>query len=195
MTAACATPLAWAELVDYWAGDLEPSELDRLDEHLLGCGACAEQSARVSAVTETVRGLIPPFVDHARMVAFRARGLRVKDNPIQPGSRTPVVFNVQATDILLHRLVGLDLSAAERVGIQVTFEETGQVALEEPDVPFDRDSGEVLIACQRHFAAFPPNIVAEVTVHHAAGRARVARYAIPHVWEEVARLVSTPAAR
>ncbi len=186
MNAACATPLTRDELVAYWAGDLEPAQVDRLDEHLMGCGACSQESTRVAAITEAVRGLIPPFVDHARLAAFRARGLRVIDNPIVPGVRRPVVFDVDATDILLHRLIGLDLSVAERVGIQITFEDTGEVALDEPNVPFDRDSGEVLIACQRHFAAFPPNIVAEVRVHDRTGAEQVARYPIPHVWKRQA---------
>jgi hypothetical protein len=51
------------------------------------------------------------------------------------------------------------------------------------NVPFDRDSGEVLIACQRHFVAFPPTIVAEVRARDATGSTRAARYPIPHVFE------------
>ena len=184
MTAACATPLAWEELVAYWAGDLEPAELDRIDEHLMGCGVCSAESAGVSAITETVRRkLIRPIVDHAQLAALRARGLRVTENHILPGERTPVVFALQATDVLLHRLGGLDLTGAKRVSVQISVEETGHVALVEPDVPFDRDSGEVLIACQHHFAAFPPNIVAEVRVHDASGAERISRYPIPHLFQ------------
>lgn len=184
MSAACATPLAWEELVAYWASDLEPAQLDRIDEHLMGCGVCSAESARVSAITETVRRkLIRPFVDHAHLAALRARGVRVTENPILPGERTPVVFAMRTTDILMHRLGGLDLSGAKRVSVQISIEETGHVALLEPEVPFDRDSGEVLIACQHHFAAFPPNIVAEVRVHDASGAEQIARYRIPHLFQ------------
>lgn len=182
MMRTCAAPIPWDQLVAYWAGDLEPTELDRVDEHLMSCGVCTAESARVSSVTEAVRALIPPVVDHARLAALRARGLRIVDNPLLPDLRKEVHFGPE-TDILLHRLGGLDLLAAERVSIEFSVEATGDVLLSEPSAPFDRASGEVLIACQRHFAAFPPNIVAHVRTHDASGTERVARYPIPHVWK------------
>ena len=33
----CANPIAWATLVDYWAGDLNDAETAVVDEHLFGC--------------------------------------------------------------------------------------------------------------------------------------------------------------
>ena len=181
MSPTCATPLAWDELVAYWANDLDPAELDRLDEHLMGCGVCTAESERVAFITEAMRALIPPFVDHARLAALQARGLRITDNPLLPEERRTVIFDA-TTDILLHRLGGLDLSGAERVSMRVSVEETGDVLLDEPSAPFDRNSGEVLVACQRHFASFPPNIVVEVRTHRG-GAEQVARYPIPHVFD------------
>lgn len=181
MSAACAAPPAWEELVMYWAGDLEPAEVDRLDEHLMGCGACSAQSARVAMLAEALRAFIPPILDHATLAALRTRGLRITENPLLPDERRTVVFGLE-TDVLLHRLGGLDLSAVERLTMRITVEETGALLHEAPSVPFDRDSGEVLIACQRHFASLPPNIVAEVRMHDASGAERVARYPIPHIY-------------
>lgn len=51
----CSTPVSWEDLVLYWAGDLAPEQVERLDEHLIGCTACSAQSARVSAVVEGLR--------------------------------------------------------------------------------------------------------------------------------------------
>ena len=181
MSAACATPLGWEELVAYWAGDLEPTEVDRLDEHLMGCGVCTAESARVAALAAAMRGFIPHILDHAMVAALRARGLRITENPLLPDERRPVVFGLD-TDVLLHRLRGLDLSAVERVTMRITVEETGALLHEAPSPPFDRDSGEILIACQRHFASMPPNIVAKVRMRDAAGAERVARYPIPHIY-------------
>ena len=62
------------ELVTYWAGEVDPAEVDRLDEHLMGCATCTEASARISAVTEALRALIPPTMDHARLALLRAHG-------------------------------------------------------------------------------------------------------------------------
>ena len=50
----CASPLTWEELVAYWAADLTPAEQDRVDEHLLGCEACAAESARFFAVVQEI---------------------------------------------------------------------------------------------------------------------------------------------
>jgi hypothetical protein len=170
------------EIVAYWADDLAAADVDRLDEHFMGCAACAEASARVAVLAEAMRTIIPPVVDHAALAALRARGYRIKENPLQPDERRPALFEA-ATDLLIHRLVALDLTEATNVAVLMTVEETGHVLLHEPSVPFDRDSGEILIACQRHFASFPPNIVVQVHVHGAAGTESVASYPIPHVFE------------
>jgi anti-sigma factor RsiW len=178
--------IAEEELVAYWAGDLAPADVDRLDEHLMGCAICSAASARMSEVTEAVRALISPFADHPTLDALRAKGHRIRENPIQPDERRVVVFRAD-TDLLVHKLAGLDLTTAASVGIVIAVEETGDVLLAEPNVPFDRDSGEVLIVCQPHFAALPPNVVAEVRAREATGSEKVVRYAIPHVYEPRAR--------
>jgi hypothetical protein len=170
------------EIVAYWANDLPAAELDRLDEHFMGCAACSEASARVAVLVNAMRTIIPPFIDHAALEALRARGYRIKENFLRPDDRRPAVFEA-AIDLLIHKLAGLDLASATRVALVMTVEETGDVFLDEPSVPFDRASGEILIACQQHFASFPPNIVVQVHVHGAAGAESVARYPIPHVFE------------
>jgi hypothetical protein len=180
-TAACATPIPWEELVAYWAGELDEREVDRLDDHLIGCPTCSAESARVSAVTEALRAMIPPIIDHARLESLRAAGRGIRDNPVVPDERRLVVFDAQ-TDLLIHRL-RCDLSRAARVEVHVTAEGTGTALLLEPSAPFDRDSGEVLIACQRHFENFPHDILVEVHAHDAAGVVTIARFPLPHVFE------------
>jgi hypothetical protein len=170
------------ELVAYWADDLSTTEVDRLDEHLIGCPTCSMASARVSSITEALRSLIPPFLGHAALDGLRARGHRIRENPLRPDIRRAVVFD-RATDLLIHKLEGLELMDATSVGIVISVEETGDVLLEEPNVPFDRASGEVLVACQPHFARLPPNIVVEVRIRNASSPDRLARYPIPHIFE------------
>jgi len=179
--AACATPIAWEDLVAYWADELDTEAVDRVDEHMMGCATCSAESARVSAVTSALRAMIPPMIDHARLESIRAAGHVVRDNVIAPDVRRPAIFEA-TTDILLHRLQ-IDLSRATQVEVRVSVEESGATLLIEPSAPFDRDSGEILIACQRHFANFPRNIVFEVHAHQAQGPATVARFPVPHVFE------------
>jgi anti-sigma factor RsiW len=176
----CLTPIAWEDLVLYWAGDLAPEKTERLDEHLMGCAACSAQSARVAAVVQGVRELIPPVVTRASLARLRARGTRIEENTFFPG-RQSVVFH-SGVDLLVHRLAGADLSGAARVRVAVRVESTGALLVEDPNAPFDAKDG-VLIACQRHFADLPPDVLFEVTAIDASGTERTARYAIPHVFE------------
>ena len=182
MTASCSSPIPWESLVAYWADDLDAKEADRIDEHMMGCTACFEASARVSAVTESLRAMVPLFLSPERLAALRARGLRVVDNPVAIGDTKTAMFPLGA-DILLHRLGGLDLSEVERASITVTYEETGEVVMQQDPIPFDRGSSEILVACQRHFGEQPRTVVFEVRTRGPSGTEQTARYSVPHVYE------------
>ena len=88
-------------------------------------------------------------------------------------------------DLLLHRLGELDLSRAERVQVRVSAEKTGEVMMESPAVPFEAATGEVLVACQRHFSEMPPDVVFEVSVIEAGAIKSSATYVVPHIFEAV----------
>jgi hypothetical protein len=177
----CATPIPGPELVAYWAGDLAADEVDRLDEHLLSCSACTAESARVAAVAQALRSFIPPVISREMLSTLRARGTRLVEHTFLPGERQSVVFRSDL-ELLIHRLAGLDLAQAVRVGISIRAESTGQVMMEDPDIPFDAQDG-VLIACQRHFAAMPPDVLFEVHAVSASGAEQSAVYLVPHVFE------------
>lgn len=182
MTRPCASPLSLETLVAYWAGDLPQLETDAVDAHVMGCVTCASASERIAVVTEGIRASISPFISARELEALRARGLRVEENPVRPGERAPVLFR-RDVDLLIHRLGELDLSRAERVQVRVLSEGTGDVMMESPAVPFEAASGEVLIACQRHFSELPPDVVFEVSVIGAGVTIASAIYVIPHIFE------------
>jgi hypothetical protein len=160
----CPAPLPWDTLVDYWAGDLPRADSDRVDDHLFGCPTCADAALRVGAMAETLRDLLPPAVSRARLNALRAAGVRLQENVFWPGERRPVVFEDDA-ELLIHRLAGLDLAGADHVSLRVVVESTGDCLVALDAVPFERDEGAVLIACQRHFASLPPDTRFELAVH------------------------------
>jgi hypothetical protein len=178
----CSLPVSWEVLVAYWAGDLAAADVDRIDEHLMGCESCSAESARVCSIALAIREVIPPVVTQARLQGLRARGLRIEENEFAPGQRKTVFFP-RGVDLLVHHLVGLDLSNAQRVRVIVRTESTGEVRFDEPNAPFDAREG-ILIACQQHFRAMPPDTVFEVRAIEASGAERTAIYAIPHVFED-----------
>jgi hypothetical protein len=177
----CKAPITWEALVDYWAGDMPASETDRVDEHLFGCDACSAESARFARLAQALRSAIPAVISAEQMRDLHARGLVVEENVVPAGARREVVFKANV-DIMVHRLGGLDLSQVERVHVTVRSESSGGVMHEEHFAPFDRERGEVLIACQRHFEAMPRDVMFDVHAHHASGASSLTQYFVPHVF-------------
>jgi hypothetical protein len=181
MIDACAAPVSWEQLVDYWAGELSAELEASLEEHLMGCAVCTAASASVAALTEALRAEIAPLLTADAIARLRAKGLRIAENPMLPAERKQVPFPADI-DLLIHRLGGLDLSRATRVSFSLRVEETDHVFAEIDDAPFDRDSGAILLACQHHFDVLPPNTVAQVRTHDEGGTVTVAEYTILHLF-------------
>ena len=176
----CTTAIPWADLVQYWAGDLDAAATDRVDEHLMGCASCSAEAARFAAVVSALRELVPPVITRAELETMRARGARIRENAFVPG-HTPAVFPSDA-ELLIHRLGGFDLSGAVRVHVMIRRESTRELFADVLDAPFDPQEG-VLIACQRHYASMPADVLIEVTAIDAQGGLRLAAYSIPHIFE------------
>lgn len=175
----CAHPLPWEVLVNYWAGVGNAQFLDLVEGHLFGCAACTAQSARVASVTETLRSMLPPAVSRARLDGLRAAGRRIRENVFLPDERRAVAFDADV-DLMIHRLSGLELGAADHVGLRILAESTGECLVSLDSVPFERDEGAVLIACQRHFASLPPDDRFEVSVHAHDRPTATTSYTILH---------------
>jgi hypothetical protein len=175
----CTNPIPWASLVDYWARDLDDEAASAIEDHLFGCADCTAVAARVSAVTEAVRSAISPVVSRQQLERLRARGARVLENAFAPGERRVVEFG-RETDLLIHRLGGLDLSGADRVDVRITQESTGALVTAAEAVPFVPAEGAVLIACQRHYEALPHDTVMSVSIYATGKPPRTTSYTILH---------------
>jgi hypothetical protein len=65
------------------------------------------------------------------------------------------------------------------------MESTREILFDLVDPPFDAGSGELLVACQRHFDAFPHDVLFEVSTRDGSGREERVQYAVPHRFEPV----------
>jgi hypothetical protein len=175
----CKSPLTNEQLVAYWADDLDDAALESIEDHLFGCDTCLAGAERVAQIAQAFRTSLPPVISPEELDGLRAKGLAIVENLFEAGKRQAVAFE-PGVDLLIHHLGGLDLAGAERVQVTVRNESGGPVIFEEMFAPFDRERGEVLIACQRHFAAYPPDVVFDVRVHRAAAAPELATYIIPH---------------
>jgi anti-sigma factor RsiW len=181
MSSACNSPLAFETLVAYWAADLDQREQDAVEEHLIGCGTCSAESARIAAITETYRQALPPLLTPELLAQLRAKGLRVRENPIAPGEINVAVLD-GTLDLMVHRLGGLALADAQRVSFEMRPEGSDHVMMALSDAPVDRAGNAVLVACHAHYASLPHDVVVDVHTHRADGSDVRTSYTIRHLF-------------
>jgi len=177
----CSARVSWPDLVLYWARDPELSDLEGLEEHLMGCAECTADSEIVAKLALAARDFVPACVTRAHLGRLQERGARIVENAFVPSARKEVVFP-KASDLLIHRLGGMDFANADHVDLTVKIESSGAVLQNEKNVPFDTHEG-VFIACQRHFASLPPDVMFELRVTDVSGKVHEATYLIPHLFE------------
>ena len=151
---ACPT---YPALVALWTGELEEAEAAAVDEHLFGCDACAATTERLAKVVGAMREELPFVISHAHRVRLEAAGtcIAVMDfEPTLDPTLRPTARFKPDVDLLVFALRG-DVSSADRVDVEIASP-TGEPRYVLEDVPFDRQTGEVLIACQRHYEGMFP---------------------------------------
>jgi anti-sigma factor RsiW len=181
MSNACSSPIAFDTLVAYWAADLGEREQDAVEAHLMGCSTCSAESARVAAITESFRHALPPLLSPELLAQLRAKGLRIRENPIAPGEVNVAVLDSDI-DVMVHRLGGLALADAQRVSFEMRAEGTEHVMIAVSNAPVDRAGNAVLVACHAHYASLPSDVVAEVRTHRADGSETRTTYTIHHLF-------------
>ncbi|MBA3452868.1 MAG: hypothetical protein H0T42_07245 [Deltaproteobacteria bacterium] len=174
-----ACPIPFETLTALWAGELAPELATPVEEHVFGCDRCSATSERLGELVQGLRELLPPVISHALRDRLVARGLRVKTTTVDVGVQAHARFTPDV-DLLIHVLRG-DLSRADRVDVELV-DPTGHPHVEMVHVPFDPQTGEVLIACQRHYEQFPFEPGFRVHVFEQGTTVRVCDYAVHHQW-------------
>lgn len=179
---ACNEPIAFEALVALWAADLPEAEVDRLEQHLFECDACAARCDALAPLLTELRALIPPVITHAHRDRLLAEGVRIVQTDVSAGQRASARF-APGVDLLVH-VLHADLARARRVDVDlVSSEGAPRASLE--GVAFDAARGEVLIACQRHYesmfaAGEAPRFVLHVT--EGSERKLAGEFVVEHIW-------------
>lgn len=177
----CAAPASGETLRDYFAGDLGPGEAGRLEDHVFACDACAAAFDREGAMSASLRAEIPPVITHDKLAELQRAGLSLRRNVIAPGAAVDVRFSADLA--LLINALAVRADDADRVDLTIA-DASGRPLVEIPAIPYDRGSGEVLLACQRRYEAeFPPRVRFELTAVKGTERKALGTYVINHLWE------------
>jgi hypothetical protein len=176
---------SYERLVALWAGELDGAETATIGEHVFACDSCAAAMESVAKIVGALREKIPFVISHAHRDRLAAAGMRIHVTDVEPALGPTERKRAQFTpevDLLVLALRG-DVAKADRVDVEMASP-TGEPRYVLENVPFDRNTGEVLIACQRHFEGMFPagDPVFSVRVVEAGKRRVVGDYVVIHVW-------------
>jgi hypothetical protein len=182
--ARCPSPLAYADVVDYWAGDLPAADEARIEEHVFACDDCARELAAARALTDGItavvrEGRLHTVVTDGLLNRLAADGVRIRMFTLEGEAVVPCAVWA-GDDLVVSRIRG-DFGGVESVSIvtrQASGEEIGRLS----DIPLRPGQREILNAFSAaHLRALPATRVhVSVTTPAAGGERTIAAYTLEH---------------
>jgi anti-sigma factor RsiW len=180
----CPTPLGFADVVDYWAGDLTPAEEGRIEEHVFTCTDCARELAAAEAlargITAVARdGRLHSVVTDAILNRLAADGVRIRMFTLEGTEIVPCA--VWADDDLVVSRIRADFAGVDSVTI-VARQASGEEISRLSDVGVRPGQREILNAFSAaHLRKLPATRVhLTVTAQIGSGERTVAAYTLEH---------------
>ena len=184
MTTRCRAPIGFADIVDYWAGDLTRAEEDRIEEHVFSCADCARDVATAEALARGVaavvrEGRLHSVVSDAILNRLAAEGVRVRMYTLEGAGVVPCA--VWADDDVVVARIRADLAEVDSVTI-VTRQASGEEISRLSDVAVRPGQREILNAFSAaHLRQLPATRVQmTVTTPIGSGERTIAEYTLEH---------------
>lgn len=154
-----------------------------VEEHIFSCDRCAGRAERMETLVERLRTRLPPILTPERRRSLEQTAPELPTSPVSPGTSAILEFR-KGTDIGFW-ILQCDLSGIERVDCALLAED-GATLMSLPDVPFDAERQEVVLACHVHYRALgPADMVARLTAIDGAGQSRTAEYRLLHRFSDL----------
>lgn len=180
----CPAPIGFADVVDYWAGDLTRAEEDRIEEHVFSCADCAREVAAAEALARSIaavvrEGRLHSVVSDAILNRLAADGVRVRTYTLDGAGVVPCA--VWADDDLVVARIRADFAEVDSVTIvtrQASGDEIGRLS----DVAVRPGQREILNAFSAtRLRQLPPTRVqVTVTAQVGGGERTIAEYTLEH---------------
>jgi hypothetical protein len=180
----CPEPIGFADVVDYWAGELARADEDRIEEHVFSCGECARELAAVEALAREIKsvareGRLQSVVTDSILNHLAADGVRIRTFTLE--GEDVIRCGVWADDDLVVARIRADLTDVDSVTIvtrQASGEEIGRLA----DVAIRPGQREILNAFSAaHLRKLPQTRVhITVTAQGGSGEGTIAEYTLEH---------------
>jgi hypothetical protein len=181
----CPAPIGFAEVVDYWAGDLTRADEDRIEEHVFTCADCARELAGAEALARGVAavtraGRVHTVVTDAILNRLAADGVRIRMYTLDGSGIVPCA--VWAGDDLVVARIRADFTGVDAVTI-VTRRASGDEIGRLPDVAVRPGQREILNAFSAERLRSLPATRVQVSVMAATGAGgerTLAEYTLEH---------------
>lgn len=180
----CPAPIGFADVVDYWAGDLTEAEEDRIEQHVFACAECARGLAAAQALARDIasvarEGRLHSVVTDAILNRLAADGVRIRTYTLEGSGVVPCA--VWADDDLVVSRIRADFEGADSVTI-VTRQASGEEVARVSDIVLRPGQHEILNAFSAaHLRKLPATRV-HVTVTGQTGSEErtIAEYTLEH---------------
>jgi hypothetical protein len=143
----CTTPIDVETLVAYWLGEVPEPREAALEEHLFACAGCSQRLETLAALAAGVRAAVAdgrvslvvsaPFVE-----AMKHAGLKLREYRLDPGGSVNCTI-APADDAVVSR-IRAPLAGVKRLDL-VRLHDGQAAEARITDVPFDAETGEVLV--------------------------------------------------
>jgi hypothetical protein len=181
----CNTPVSDADIADYWAGGLAAESLERFEDHVFSCSACARRAGEGEALAGAVRALVrggrfDAVVTDAVLNRLARDGVRVRSYSLDPG--VTVACAVFPDDELVVTRLRADMSGVDAVDVVMTLgggDEVNRMSA----VPIQPGRGEVLYVLSAAALQQRPSSTVRLTMTTAGEASRtIGEYVLEHTF-------------
>lgn len=143
----CKDPIGFETLAAYWLGEVPEEREAMLEEHLFGCAYCSGRLEELVALAAGVRaavkdGKVSLVVSDPFVEAMKRAGLSLREYQVDPGGS--VNCTIRADDDAVISRLRAPLAGVQRLDL-VRMRSGGEPDVRVTDVPFDAETGEVLV--------------------------------------------------
>lgn len=180
----CSRGHAVADLVEYWAGDVDLEQAERIEERIFECAECGEHLADIEAISggisEVVRsGRFHSVLTESLLNRLSRDGMRIRTYTLERGAIIPCA--VWADDDLVVSRLRADFTGVEHVTVTLQLESGAELSCV-PDIPIAPGQTELLDAVSAHrLRQLPPTRLRLVVTGTRAGKEQVlGEYGLEH---------------
>lgn len=167
------------KLAAWYLNDTDDGRSGDVEEHIFSCDRCADRAERMATLVEHLRTRLPFILTPERRKVFEQATGDLPTSPVSPGTSAVLQFR-KGTDIAFW-LLRCDLSGVERVDCALLTEDGATTLLSLPDVPFDAERQEVVLACHVHYRQLGTEpMLARLTSVDGSGDSKTAEYRLIH---------------